>query len=616
MTDYAVDFQPIGRKGECRADETILACARRLGVDISSVCGGRGTCNSCRIRITSGALSEPTDIETGAFTRQELDNCWRLACQTSPTSDCQVEIPLESMTASQRVYIEELEIAIAPDPAVKAYHIQLTTPSLSDQRGDTDRVLAGLNEQHGVACRKIDINVLRALSPRLRNWNWECQTSVRHDEVVALGPWPSRQLGLAVDLGTTTIAGYLIDLNDGQTLAYTGAVNPQVNYGEDIISRIDYAIKSSDGEIKLHELAVNKLNEMVTNLCAKAGTSIEEIVEATVVCNTAMHHILLNLPVKQLVLTPFSATANLSLDVKAHELGLRIAQGAYIHFPPNISGFVGSDHVSMLLASNHGLTDGPVVALDIGTNTEISLLVGDEITTTSCASGPAFEGGHIKHGIRAVEGAIERLRITEDGVNYQTINKARPIGICGSGVLDALAQLYLAKIIDGGGRLAKGNPRVRVIENRAEFVLVDGEGEDRKSSIVITQKDVRELQLAKAAIRSSIQLLLEATGFVDEDISEVIIAGSFGSYIDVSSAITVGLLPALPLDRFHQVGNAAGMGAKLALVSLAKRKEAEGIASRTHYIELANASAFKQTFIETSHIGRYRIKQGKREAVT
>ncbi|MCJ7744550.1 MAG: ASKHA domain-containing protein, partial [Dehalococcoidales bacterium] len=380
-------------------------------------------------------------------------------------------------------------------------------------------------------------------------------------------------------------------------------------------SRINYVIKSPHEGIRLQKLVVDKLNELASGLCSQACANVDAIVEAVVVSNTAMHHLLLGLPVRQLALTPFTAAASLALDIKAYELGINIAPGAYIHFPSIIRGFVGSDHVAMLLSIDSRQVDGLVIALDIGTNTEISLVNGEEITTTSCASGPAFEGGHIKHGMRAAKGAIERLRITKDAIHYQTIDEAPPVGICGSGALDALAQLYLAGVIDNSGRLRRNHPRVRMTDNQAEFLLVDQEEQDGHPVIVITQKDIRELQLANAAIRTGIQLLLETNGFTEEQIRQVVIAGAFGSYIDVSSAVTVGLLPSLPLNKFHQVGNAAGMGAKLALVSLTKREEAQAIASRTRYIELASNPDFKQTFIETSHIGRYRIKGGKREVL-
>ena len=611
MKTYRIDFEPIGRDGQCQSNESLLECARRLGIGISSVCGGRGTCHTCRVRVISGTLSEPTRSEAEAFSPQELDDGgWRLACQAVPAGNCRIMPPLESMSPSQRIYLEGLDVIIPPEPPVKAYHLQLAAPFLSDQRADADRLLAALDEQYQLPCRKIDTNVLRSFSLQIRAWNWECQASVRDTEVVALGPWPSRQLGLAVDLGTTTIAGYLLDLSSGQTLASKGVMNPQISYGEDIISRINHVLKSPHESVRLQQLVVDKLNELASDLCSEAGADVSAIVEAVVVGNTAMHHLLLGLPLRQLALSPFIAAASMALDIKAYELGIKIAPGAYIHFPPIITGFVGSDHTAMLLATDSCRADGLVIALDIGTNTEISLVNGAEITTTSCASGPAFEGGHIKHGMRAAPGAIERLRITKDAVHYQTIDGAPPLGLCGSGALDAMAQLYLAGVIDNSGRFMSDHPRVRVTDNQAEFLIVDQDGHP---AIVLTQKDIRELQLAKAAIRTGIQFLLETNGCTEEQIGQVIIAGSFGSYIDFSSAVTVGLLPALPLNRFRQVGNAAGTGAKLVLISLAKREEAIAIASQACYIELAGNPDFKQTFIETSHIGRYRIKRSKRE---
>ncbi len=615
MANYTIDFQPMGRKGKCRDGESILECARRLDIDISGVCGGRGTCHSCRVQITEGTISEPTSHEKDALSEKEFGDFWRLACQASPRSSCQVTVPLESMSASQRVYLEGMEMAVTPEPAVRAYHLKLTPPTLADQQADADRLLAALTKQHQVTCNTIDMTVLRSLSPLLRSRDWECQVSVKDKEIITVAPWPSRQLGLAVDLGTTTIASYLVDLADGRTLASLGAVNPQVSYGEDIISRVDHIIKSPQDGIRQQKLVADKIGELAGDLCKQSNTSVDNIVEAVIVCNTAMHHILLSLPVRQLVLAPFTAAASLSLDIKARDLGIKLAPGANVHLPPVITGFIGSDHLAMLLATHRPKADELVVALDIGTNTEISILIGDEITTTSCASGPAFEGGHIKHGIRAAEGAIERLRITDEAIDYQTINNAPPIGICGSGIMDGLAQLYLAKIIESGGRFVRDHPSVRIIDDQAEFVIVDQERQGGSSSIVITQKDIRELQLAKAAIRAGIQLLLESSGYTDEQIKQVIIAGSFGTYIDLTSAVTIGLLPDLPLDRFSQVGNAAGMGAKQNLISLARRQETLNIASRIHYVELASSAAFRDTFIEASKLGRYRLQDRKTEAV-
>ena len=615
MTAYTIDFEPLGRRGECQDDQSLWACAHQLGAGISSICGGVGTCQSCKARVLTGAVSEPTSNELDAFSPQELNDGWRLACQTYPRSDCKLGIPPESMSLLQRTQVEGLEIAVPPEPPVQGYHLRLATPSLSDLLADGDRLLEALDQQHQLRCSRIDISVLRTLSPRLRSWQWQCQASVRDDEVIALGPWPGRQLGLAIDLGTTKIAGYLVDLSDGRTLTSQGVMNPQLSYGEDIISRISFVNNSADEGTQLQKVVIKTLNELISDLSAEVGASPADIVEAVVVGNTAMHHLFLGLPVRQLALSPFIPAVGNALDIKARDLGLHVAPGAFVHLLPNIAGFVGGDHVAMLLVADVWQTEGPVVALDIGTNTEVSLVNSGEITTVSCASGPVFEGGHIKDGIRATSGAIERVRIAGDSIQYQTIEEALPVGICGSGILDTMAQLYLAGIIDKGGRMQENHPRVRNRDNRREFVLVSEEEQDNRPAIVTTQQDIRQLQLAKAAIRTGIQVLLEASGCPEEEIKQVIIAGAFGSYIDVSSAITIGMLPSLPLDRFRQVGNAAGMGAKLALISISQRTRAQAIASRVHYLEIASTPNFMDTFIEANYLGRYRITHNERQEI-
>ncbi len=615
MAIYHINFQPIGRRGQCSADECLLDCARRLGVGISNVCGGQGTCYSCKIQLLSGTLSKPTTSEIEIFSPQELENGWRLACQAYPTSDCKLSVPPESMTTSQRTQVEGWEVDIPVEPSVRVYRVKLQPPSLSDLEADADRLLGALKQQHQLECSRIDIDVLRTLSPRLRSWGWECMASVCNGEVVALQPCSSHHLGLAIDLGTTKIAGYLADLSTGQTLAAKAIMNPQVDYGEDIVTRISRVLGSPAEAARMHELAASAINQLAIDLCGEINVETEEIVEAVVVGNTAMHHLLLRLPVAQLACSPFLPAVSQAQDIKARDLGLDIAPGAYIHLLPNIAGFVGADHVAVLLATETWHAEGVVVVLDIGTNTEVSLVNNGEITAVSCASGPAFEGGHIRDGMRAASGAIERLRIADDSVQYQTIDNVPPVGICGSGVLDAMAQLYLAGIIDKGGRMKDGHHRVRTYEKRREFVLVSEAERNGQPAIVITQQDIRELQLAKAAIRTGIQVLLEASGRSEEEISQVVIAGAFGSYIDVSSAVTIGMLPSLPLDCFRQVGNAAGTGAKLALISRSKRSEARAIASRVHYIELANAPSFMQTFTGATYIGQWKMIHGKKEEI-
>jgi len=615
MADFTIDFEPVGRREECQKNESLLACARQLGVGINSMCGGEGICRSCKVQVLSGTVSKPTTNEHEAFTSQELKEGWRLACQTYPTSDCKIAVPAESMTTPQRLQVEGLEIRVPTEPAVRVYRLQLSAPSLETPQADADRLLKALNRQHKLRCTKIDIGALRTISDQLRSWKWKSQAVVRNGEVIAILPPKSRQLGLAIDLGTTKVAGYLVDLSDGRTLAAKGIMNPQISYGEDIISRITTVVHSPDNAAALQKLAVDAVNELCTDLCGEAGAKPEQILEAVVVGNTAMHHLFLRLPVKQLAISPFVPAVSQALEVRAGELGLNIAPGAYVHLLPNIAGFVGADHVSMLLATDAWQGKETTVALDIGTNTEVSLIYKGKIATTSCASGPAFEGGHIKYGMRAATGAIERLRIDGDKIQYQTIGGASPVGICGSGILDALAQLYLAKIIDEGGRITDNQPRVRAYNEQHEFILVSKEERKGKPPITITQTDIRELQLAKAAIRTGIQVLLETSGCSESEIKQVIIAGAFGTYIDVTSAVTIGMLPPLPLNRFRQVGNAAGMGAKMALISLKSRAKAQAVASRVSYIELASTPSFQPTFMQASYLGRYRIIEGKREEI-
>jgi len=615
MADFTIDFEPVGLRGKCRKKESLLACACRLGVGINNICGGKGTCHACKVQVLSGTVSKPTPNELETFSRREIKGGWRLACQTYPTSDCKIAMPAESMTTPQRLQVEGLEITVSPEPSVQAYRLQLAAPSLEAPQADADRLLKALNQQHKLRCTKVNIGALRTIPDQLRSWKWKSQAVVRNGEVIAILPPKSRQLGLAIDLGTTKVAGYLVDLGDGRTLATKGVMNPQISYGEDIISRINRVIKSPDEGVQLQKLAVDAINELSTDLCAEAGAKPEEILEAVVVGNTAMHHLFLHLPVKQLALFPFVPAISRALEVRAGELGLNIAPGAYVHLLPNIAGFVGADHVSMLLATDAWQAKETTMALDIGTNTEASLICKGKIAATSCASGPAFEGGHIKYGMRAATGAIERLRIDGDKIQYQTIDGSPPVGICGSGILDALAQLYLAKIIDKGGRIIDNRPRVRSYKGQHEFILVSKEERKGKPAITITQHDVRELQLAKAAIRTGIQMLLETSDCSEAEIKQVIIAGAFGTYIDIASAVAIGMLPSLPLNRFRQVGNAAGMGAKLALISLKSRAKAQAVASRVSYIELASAPKFEQVFIQASYLGRYRIIDGKREEI-
>jgi len=482
-------------------------------------------------------------------------------------------------------------------------------------RGDADYLFEELNKEYKTNFNTTDIGVLRTLSDELRDLNWECRVTVREGEVIAINPLSSHKLGLAIDLGTTKVAGYLINLSNGQTISSRGVMNPQISYGEDIISRISSTVQAPEKTLELQCSIIEALNKIAKELCLEAGVHTGEIVEACIVCNTAMHHLLLGLPVRQLALSPFVPAIIKSIDIKAHDIGLKIAPGAIIHFPPNIAAFIGSDHVAMLLVTEAWKSGETVLSLDIGTNTEVSLVKDGRITSVSCASGPAFEGGHIKNGMRAARGAIEKVQISGDNILYQTIDGAPPVGICGSGIIDAMSQLYKGGIVDEGGRLKAEHPGVSTHEGHKEFVLVAKTKGNGRPAIVITQPDIRELQLAKAAIRAGIQALLEANNCPEADIKCVIIAGAFGSYINIENAITIGMLPVLPAERFQQVGNAAGMGAKQILLSIKKRAEAISLAQNVNYLELASAPGLLQTFSQACYLGHYQLLQGKREKI-
>jgi uncharacterized 2Fe-2S/4Fe-4S cluster protein (DUF4445 family) len=598
MAPHKIDFQPVGRRGESSSESTLLETSRRLGVGLSGLCAGHGKCLTCKVRILEGRVSDPTSNEVQAFTAEQLQEGWRLACQAYPAADSKVHVPAESMTAPQRTQVEGLEIAVPPEPAVRAYPVKLEESALSHVRADDENLIQTLNQEHKLSCTCTDIDVLRGFSPLLRSWDWEGLALVRGQEIIGVSPRQSPALGLAVDLGTTKIAGYLVDLKDGRALASQGVMNPQISYGEDIISRIQATLSSPGAGADLQRAAVEALNQLASELCRVAGAAVTDIVDAVIVCNTAMHHLLLGLPVKQLVLAPFVPAASRALDFKARDIGLRVACGAYAHFLPNIAGFVGGDHVAMLLATAQVRSDGLVLALDIGTNTEVSLIDGEDLASVSCASGPAFEGYHIKHGMRAARGAIERVRIANSTVQVQTIDGAPAAGLCGSGVLDAMAQLYLSGVVDGSGRMVESHPRVRAGSDFREFVLVQEGESGAPMAVVITQHDIRELQLAKAAIRTGIQVLLATRGRKEQELDQVLIAGAFGSYIDVASAVAIGMLPGLPLERFRQVGNAAGMGAKMALISSTERLKARTIAARVRYVELGSAPQFTETFLK------------------
>ena len=593
---YTIDLEPIGRRGPCPEGATLLDAARALGVDLASVCGGRGTCGRCRVQIVAGEVTPVTLREEEELATAELAQGYRLACLAAPRSDCRVHVPPASLTALQRTQLEGLEVSADVRPAVANCVVQIASPSLEDLRGDDERLCGAVAAVSGITAILPDLEVARQASAQLRRLGWQARVTLRGCEVAHVAAVDAPWLGLAVDIGTTKLAAYVVDLASGQTLAARGAMNPQIAYGEDVITRLAYAGRGLPEAARMQTLLVDSLSQLAAEACASIGAQPTAIVDAVAVGNTAMHHLFLRLPVQQLTVAPYVPAVRAAVDVRAREVGMPLAPGASVHLLPNIAGYVGADHVAMLLAT--GVTDatGPTLAIDIGTNTEICLAHGGRMTSVSCASGPAFEGAHIKFGMRAAPGAIEHVRIVDGRAEYKTIGDEPPVGLCGSGLLDVAAHLRRAGLLNAQGRLV--GTGVEETEGEAGFVIAGETESGNGRAITVTQHDIRELQLAKGAIRSGIEVLLQDAGLTAGELTQVIIAGAFGTYIDVESAMAIGLLPTLPLDRVAQVGNAAGTGARLALISQTMRHQAQELAQRVRYLELARSPGFMRTFAE------------------
>jgi len=599
LLTHIIDFEPIGRRVDIAPGESLLEAAHSAGFELVSICGGKGSCDGCRVRVMSGKLSSPTLEEESFFTPIDLEDGYRLACQAKPLTDIKVDVPPESLTTTQRLQVEGQGLRVDGERIITPADVVLEPASLTDLRSDSARLRDELQIE-GYANVSFSPEVLFNLSGFLRGQNWRVRACLRGDRVVALLPEAARILGLAVDIGTTKVAAYLLDLESGDVLAVRGTMNPQISYGEDVISRIDYSNENEGGRKTLQGKVVAALNGMIAEMCGEADVSMEQIVEAVIVGNTAMHHLLVGLPVRQLAMSPYVPAVSEPLDLPAGEIKLDISPGAFIHLPPNIAGFIGADHVSMVLSTDVWQAENTVIAVDIGTNTEITLAVAGRILSCSCASGPAFEGAHIRDGMRAALGAIERVQIKGGQTSIITIGEKPPVGICGSGILDAVAELLKDGIINHRGSFQKGAPNVQEGMNgrHKEFILALSEDTGHGKDIVVTRSDINEIQLAKGAIRAGLEIILEEGGIAAGEIDEFIIAGAFGTYLDVGSAMTVGMFPELPRERFRQVGNAAGTGAQQMLVSSDRRRVADEIPERIEYIELTTHAGFEKTFMK------------------
>lgn len=595
---YEVDFEPIGKRVEVLRNTTLLEAAQQAGLALSSACGGVGNCGQCRIAVLEGQVSSPTLDEEYILTEVELLSGERLACSTQVQSHVKVHVPKSSLITEQRLQLGGEADALTLDPLIHAYQIEAPPPTLHDPRSDLERITAVLAKLQSEPNLVAEPAVIHQMTPLARQYNWHLTVYLRGSEIVGLAPPESIPVGLAVDLGTTKIAASLVDLATGAELAVTGALNPQIGYGEDVISRLTYAHRNPEGASLLALKVRETLDGLLGQLTAQAGVKRTQVADVCIVGNTAMTHLLVELPVQQLAVAPYVAATNAAIDLKARDLGLTTAPGTYVHILPCIGGFVGADHVAMILASGLDQTERTTLGIDIGTNTEIVLTKPGQhlLMSASCASGPAFEGAHISDGMRAASGAIEAVSMNGTGLTLKTVDNTPPVGLCGSGIIDVIAELRRWKLINERGRFDRQNERVRSGRHGAEFLLVPGSQSGSGRDVTLTQNDINEIQLAKGAIRAGLEVLLDATGTSPEEVQEVIIAGAFGSFLKVHSALDMGLLPRLPHARYRQVGNAAVVGARWALLSRQVRERARQIASRTNYLELTTYPKFNRHF--------------------
>lgn len=589
-----VIFQPSGKRTDAAPGDNLLDLAQRAGVDLSAVCGGVGVCGSCRVTVISGDVSAPTLLEDDLLTPAEQQNSVRLACQTAvQASDVLIDVPESSMRVAQRVMLEGQTRPASGETAglVAVYDVTAAPPSADDLRGDWER-LDGVPED----CPAPEPSVLAALPAILRTHDWQARLVTHSGRPVAVMPPGAHPLGLAVDVGTTSLAAYLIDFTSGATLAAKGITNPQVSYGEDVMARLTTVMNTPHKTVMMQSIVVAALNDLTRALCKGAGVEPSAVVDVVAAGNTAMHHLLYGLPVAQLGAAPYVPVVGAALTARAADIGLTAAPGAGVYAPPVVAGFVGADHIAMLLAAEMD-APGPVsLALDIGTNTEISLRVNDHVLTCSAASGPAFEGAHIRDGMRAGAGAIERAVWDDGRVRWLTIEDAPPVGICGSGLLDLLGVLRKQDVLNNLGVFREDAPGYFRNGRRSGLEIVPAEETGHGHAIRLERADVSEIQMAKGAIRAGIKLLCEHADIAETDIERVIVAGAFGSYITVCHAVEIGMLPPLPESAVEQIGNAAGAGARLMLVDANARRRAETLARRIQYIELTTHPDFADRF--------------------
>jgi uncharacterized 2Fe-2S/4Fe-4S cluster protein (DUF4445 family) len=619
LDPITVIFEPSGRRSCYDTGIRLFDAAKEMGVEVRSECGGEGTCGKCKIIIVNGSnlLNSLTDQEKGLLTNQEIEDKYRLSCQTTIKENkvsgaclITVFIPTESRLGERRIQVKGMEQTVPLNPSIKKVHLTLDRPTISNPLADDERLITKLQGTTGLDDLKLSYGTSKMLSNSLRQANWNITVTIWNDKRiidVEAGDTTNDNYGSAIDIGTSKIVGYIVNLNSGEIVSAGMLENPQIQYGEDVLSRIGHAIQSLDNQDEIRKLVVNGINTVMESACWEIPwLSTNRIHEVTVVGNTAMTHLFLGVYPKFLSLSPFTPALKRSMDVPAKETGLRIHPEGNVHVLPCVAGYVGADAVADVIATGIHQKDEMSLLVDVGTNGEVFLGNKDELLSCSCAAGPAFEGTQIRYGMKAVTGAIEKVKIdpvTFDTV-YETIGQRKPIGLCGSAMVDVVAELLRTRLISTRGRFDLETTKTkRIISSKEDgtqlksFVIAWKNETAINKDITVSSKDISEIQLAKSALHTGCEILMQKKRLTEQNIDRAYIAGAFGNYLNPESAKIIGLIPDIPTERISFVGNTALAGAKMALTSRTVRELADRLSREIKYVELMAEENFKKEFI-------------------
>ena len=604
-----IAFQPEGRRIRTPPGITIFQAASEAGVGIRSECGGEGTCGKCKVLVEDRkALSPVTEADRKYLSPAEISSGHRLACRTTLKQDTRVFVPEGTRVGVRKIQITGMERPVSLNPSVRKFRVVLPKPTLSDVRPDLERLLDGVQNASSLSNLEVDYDLSKKLPSLLRDADWDVTVTVWNNRrIIAVegGDTSKKIFGLAIDIGTSKIVVYVVDLTNGRTVGVGSIENPQIKYGEDIVSRITFAMACNDNLEILQRLAVKAINSTIHEACTEAHVDPKCIYEATVVGNTAMHHLFLAIQPKHVAFSPYTPAIGRAMDIRSQKLNVKMHPTGIVHVLPIIAGFVGGDAVADILSSGILEEEELSLMLDIGTNTEVFVGNLEDILCCSCASGPAFEGAHIKHGMKAGTGAVERIHIDQSSyeVEYETVDGAKPVGLSGSALVDSVAEMLKANIIDRRGRFDRHvkTRRLRGDGGKIEFVLAWEDETGMGKEVAVTQKDIEEIQLAKAAIFTGCSILMKRKEVRNGDLDRVFIAGAFGSYINPENAKIIGLIPDVPTEKIRFVGNTAITGAKMALISKESRKTAETFSKKVRYLELATDPDFHREFTDAMY---------------